>query len=72
MSTQFPHTENTGTRIPDTMGKEGAMRLCVKIKAYWAARGRDAAPWIEPFDADQAGSKGAYVVRSNMVGGQPA
>jgi hypothetical protein len=54
-------------------GRQEAERLASTIRAYWKARGLSPLVWVERQRATASATddRAAYVVRSDMVGGQP-
>ncbi len=62
----------------DAWSERGATRMLGKIRAYWAERDQHINIWLEPIKSkykDEHSGRGGtitgYVIRSNMVGGQP-
>ncbi len=62
----------------DAWSERGSNRLLNKIRAYWEIRGHHPKLWLEPIKAlykdehtKRQGTITGYVVRSDMVGGQP-
>ena len=62
------------TNITDSLSKRGATYLAAQLDAYWHAAGaRHVKHWIEPGGSDRtsAGNPALWVVRSNLVRGNP-
>ncbi len=63
----------------DAWSERGAERVAKRIRTYWTKRGRpDVRVWLEPITSSyvdehshRRGTITGYVIRSNMVGGQP-
>lgn len=57
----------TGPVFNDTLKRDGAQRLAIQLREYWAERGILVRTWIEPvYLFGRIEFSGIYAVRSNL------
>jgi hypothetical protein len=64
--------EKINRRI-ETLTEQGAQHLAFHVRRHWAIKGKTPKVWVEAVDMPGGDStlRSIFVVRSDMVGGQP-